>query len=69
MNTQTQITINDLAQIKEIIDLACTRGAYNGSEVKTVGELYEKLTTFLNAVVAQAQADAEANQQGEVPND
>lgn len=70
MNTQTiptQITVSDLAQIKEIINLACTRGAYNGAEVKTVGELYEKLTSFLDEVIAHAQA--EADQQGEVSND
>ena len=68
MNTQTnttQITINDLATVKDLIDLACSRGAYRGAEAKTVGEIYEKLTVFLNAVIAQAEAD----QQGEVPND
>lgn len=70
MNTQTiptQITISDIAQIKDLIDLACARGAYRGAEAKTVGEIYEKLTAFLDAVIAQAQA--EAAQQGEVPND
>jgi uncharacterized protein YggE len=69
MNTQTQIqiTINDIAQIKELIDLACSRGAFRGAEAKTVGEIYEKLAAFLDAVIAQAQA--EADQQGEVPND
>jgi uncharacterized protein YggE len=69
MNTQTQIqiTINDIAQIKELIDLACSRGAFRGAEAKTVGEIYEKLAVFLDAVIAQAQA--EADQQGEVSND
>ena len=70
MNTQpisTQITINDIAQIKDMIDLACSRGAYRGSEVRAVGEVYEKITAFLDAVIAQAQI--EAQQQGEVPND
>jgi len=62
-NTNTQITISDLAAIKELIDLACTRGAFRGDEMTTVGEVYDKLTGFLNTVIAAAQA--EANQQGE----
>jgi len=62
-NTNTQITISDLATIKELIDLACTRGAFRGDEMTTVGEVYDKLTGFLNTVIAAAQA--EANQQGE----
>ena len=62
-NTNTQITISDLATIKELIDLACTRGAFRGEEMTTVGEVYDKLTGFLNTVIAAAQT--EANQQGE----
>ena len=62
-NTNTQITISDLATIKELINLACTRGAFRGEEMTSVGEVYDKLTGFLNTVIAAAQA--EANQQGE----
>lgn len=61
--TNTQITISDLATIKELIDLACTRGAFRGDEMTSIGEVYDKLTGFLNTVIAAAQA--EANQQGE----
>lgn len=59
-NTQTQITINDLVMVKDLIDLACSRGAYRGAEAKTVGEIYEKLTAFLDAVLAQAPAEAQS---------
>jgi uncharacterized protein YggE len=62
-NNNTQITVSDLAAIKELIDLACTRGAFRGDEMTSVGEVYDKLTGFLNTVIAAAQA--EANQQGE----
>lgn len=62
-NTNTQITISDLATIKELINLACTRGAFRGDEMTSVGEVYDKLTGFLDTVIAAAQA--EANQQGE----
>ena len=52
----TQITIADLDMIKNIIDLASTRGAFRAAELKEVGEVYNKLATFLDAVVAQAAA-------------
>jgi hypothetical protein len=50
----TQITIADLDTLKNIIDLASTRGAFRAAEMKEIGEVYNKLTSFLEAVVAQA---------------
>jgi hypothetical protein len=55
-----QITIVDLDTIKNVIDLACTRGAFRGTELTEVGAVFDKLTAFLDAVVAQAKAQ-EAN--------
>jgi hypothetical protein len=49
-----QITIADLDTIKNIIDLACTRGAFRGAEISQVGAVYDKLSLFLDAVIAQA---------------
>jgi len=57
----TQITIADLDTIKNIIDLACTRGAFRGGEISQVGAVYDKLAVFLEAVIAQAQAQEAAN--------
>jgi hypothetical protein len=57
----TQITIADLDTIKNIIDLACTRGAFRGAELTQVGVVYDKLTVFLEAVIAQAKAQEESN--------
>ena len=56
----TQITIADLDTIKNIIDLACARGAFRGAEASQVGAVYDKLTVFLDAVIAQAK-EQEAN--------
>ena len=50
------ITIADLNTIKNIIDLASTRGAFRAAEMQEIGEIYNRLTLFLDAVVAQAQA-------------
>lgn len=60
-----QLSITDLAVIKDLIDVAATRGAFKASEMKTVGEIYDKLTVFLDTVIQQAEAEAKAAQQGE----
>lgn len=54
-----QITIADLGLLKNIIDLASARGAFRAAEMKDVGEVYNKLTDFLEAVVEQAKAQEE----------
>jgi len=59
METNT-ITISDLDTIKNIINLASTRGAFRGEELSMVGTVYDKLTAFLEAVIKQAKAQ-EAN--------
>ena len=53
---ENNITVADLNLIKNIIDLASTRGAFRAAEMKQIGEVYDKLAVFLEAVVAQAQA-------------
>lgn len=63
MNTSHDLSINDLASIKVIIDTACTRGAFRANEMKSVGEVYDRLTAFLEQIVAQA--EAESKTQGE----
>ena len=55
------ITISDLDTIKNIINLAATRGAFRGEELSMVGTVYDKLTEFLQAVIEQAKAQEAAN--------
>lgn len=57
-----QITVVDLARIKIMIETACSRGAFQAAEMRTVGEVYERLTTFLASVVAQAESQPQDNQ-------
>lgn len=51
-----QITVQDLDALRNIIDLASTRGAFRANELADIGLVYNKLSQFLEAVVAQAQA-------------
>ena len=48
-----QITVQDLAGIKSIIEAACQRGAFRAEEMKPIGELYDRLAGFLSAVQPQ----------------
>jgi hypothetical protein len=64
-NQPTQLSITDLAVLKNIIDLACNRGAFRAQEMKAVGEVYDKLSTFLDTVIKQAEAEMQAGQQGD----
>jgi len=61
-----QLTIADLASLKQIIDAACTR-AFKAAEMKSVGDIYDKLSAFLDAVVTQqkAQEAEQAQPQGD----
>ena len=61
MENSTQITVADLGALHGIVDLAASRGAFRGAELTQVGAIYDKLTTFLNDVMDQAKAAAEAN--------
>jgi len=56
MNNNANINIDDLNEIRNIIDLATTRGAFQASELSRVGNIYDRLTAFLEAIMAQAQA-------------
>ena len=61
MENTTQITIADLDTVKNIINLAATRGAFRGEELSQVGVIYDKLTQFLEAVIKQAKAQEATN--------
>lgn len=53
-----ELTVNDLNAIKQIIDVATSRGAFKANELAVVGTTYNKLEAFL-AAVAQAQPQKE----------
>ena len=55
----TDITIADLDLLRQIVDLASSRGAFRGAELSQVGEVYNKLTRFLELVAGQPQQNAD----------
>jgi len=59
-NTDTQLTINDIAMTRDLIDLAFKRGAFGAIEAKPIGTLFEKIDQFVRAALAQAEAEKQA---------
>jgi len=57
------LNIQDLSAMKSIIDVASSRGAFKPAEMQMVGQTYNKLSAFLDAVAKQAEA-AKAQTQG-----
>lgn len=57
-----ELTVQDLQNLKSIIDVASQRGSFKPNEMATVGGVYNKLEAFLGAVQAQQQP---AEAQGE----
>jgi len=47
------LNISDLAGMKQIIDIASTRGAFKAGEMEAVGKVYNKLSNFLAQVAAK----------------
>jgi len=48
-----ELTVNDLNQLKQVIDVASQRGTFKPNEMVAVGTIYNKLDMFLQAVSKQ----------------
>jgi hypothetical protein len=60
------LTVQDLVNIRQVIDVASQRGAFRANEFKVVGETYEKLSNFIEAITPpQEEAPAEPVAEGE----
>lgn len=67
MENQPGITLNDIANAAQVIDIAVSRGAFRAGEAADVGTVYNKLTAFLKANQAQAQASVAEEPAAEEP--
>lgn len=53
------LSIGDLANLRQIIDVATKRGAFQASELEVVGNTYNRLNAFLGSVAAQVPVENE----------
>lgn len=54
------LTVNDLAAVANVIDLAVQRGAFKAAEAKQVGEVFDKVASFVKHVGEQQKTTEEA---------
>jgi hypothetical protein len=54
-----ELTVQDLAVIRSIIDTASSRGAFKANELEVVGKTFNKLDTFLNSIQEAGAAEGE----------
>lgn len=64
---ETNISITDLVNIRNVINMAAERGAFKAEEMLEVGTVYTKLSNFLEAVIAQAQEQEQSAENAEQP--
>lgn len=54
-----ELTVQDLGNLRAIIDVASQRGAFRAAEMAAVGSVFNRLNEFLNAVAPPAEQGAE----------
>lgn len=52
-----QITLVDLQNLLQVIDIAAQRGAFRGNELTSVGSVRDKLAAFLEATMPKEEAN------------
>jgi hypothetical protein len=56
--SQATITLGDMVALYQVINIASKRGAFEANELTAVGNLADKLKTFVDKANEQAQAAA-----------
>lgn len=52
-NSNPELSIADLQNLRTLVDVAVRRGAFNASELSSVGAVFDRVSAFLNAVAPQ----------------
>ncbi len=63
--TAPNLTIQDLVQFAQIIQVSSQRGAFRAEELESVGALFNRLVAFLEASGAVTRGDAVADDEEE----
>ena len=52
-----ELNITDLQNLRSVVETAVKRGAFAAAELTAIGSVYDRINTFLNAVVTQKPAE------------
>jgi hypothetical protein len=65
-NSNIQLNLQDLDMLRNIISVACNRGAFKAEEMSTVGQTYDRLHAFLESLKpAQEEIEQDQNSTGD----
>jgi len=62
-----ELSINDLKNLRIIVDTAVRRGAFSAVEASSVGAAFDRLNVFLNSVSPETQPAAQAPATAQAP--
>ncbi len=54
-----ELTIVDLQNLKSVIEVCARRGAFQAQEMAAIGTVFNKLSTFLDAVAPKQEEEKE----------
>lgn len=62
---QPELSVNDLQQLRAVVEVAARRGAFQAAELSAVGQVYDRVNAFLNAVAPPKQETEAPAQEAE----
>ena len=57
-NTDISISIADIALLKKITEIACSRGAFRAEEMTQIGSVYDRVSQWLASITESAEQDS-----------
>jgi len=54
---QPQITVADIAALKQIVEVASSRGAFRAEELSQVGAVYDRVSAWVEIMTQEATED------------
>ena len=54
---ETSLTIADIATLKQIVEVASSRGAFRAEELSQVGAVYDRVSAWVNSMTQETTED------------
>lgn len=62
----SQLTLTDIYKMRSVIDVASTRGTFQGKEMSLIGDLYNKLDIIVQAVEKKTETNSTPDNETEI---
>lgn len=62
---QPELNVSDLQNLRILLDVAVSRGAFKAPELSSVGAVFDRLNSFLNAVAPTTESASTEQQDTE----